>query len=57
MKVVIDEKIPYLSDALSQMGHSVLALPGDAITKVLTDITSYTEYVAKLNALFEEDEA
>jgi len=30
--------------------------PGDAITKVLTDITSYTEYVAKLNALFEEDD-
>lgn len=31
MKVVIDEKIPYLGDALQQMGHSVLALPGDAI--------------------------
>ena len=30
--------------------------PGDAITKVLTDITSYTDYVAKLNALFEEDD-
>ena len=30
--------------------------PGDAITKVLTDITSYTEYVVKLNALFEEDD-
>ena len=29
---------------------------GSAITKVLTDITSYTDYVAKLNALFEEDD-
>lgn len=28
---------------------------GSAITKVLTDVTSYTDYVAKLNALFEED--
>ena len=29
---------------------------GSAITKVLTDVTSYTDYVAKLNALFEEDD-
>ncbi|MBE5795345.1 MAG: AAA family ATPase [Clostridiales bacterium] len=29
---------------------------GSAITKVLTDVTSYTEYVAKLNALFDEDD-
>ena len=29
---------------------------GAAITKVLTDVTSYTDYVAKLNALFEEDD-
>lgn len=33
MKIVIDEKIPYLYDALQQMGHSVHALPGDEITK------------------------
>ncbi len=31
MKIVIDEKIPYLHDALLQMGHSVIALPGDTI--------------------------
>lgn len=29
---------------------------GSAITKLLTDVTSYTDYVAKLNALFEEDD-
>lgn len=29
---------------------------GAAITKVLTDVTAYTDYVAKLNALFEEDD-
>ena len=29
--------------------------PGNAITKVLTDITSYTDYVEKLNALFEDE--
>jgi len=29
---------------------------GSAITKVLTDVTSYTDYVNKLNALFEEDD-
>ena len=31
MKVVIDEKIPYLRDALTAMGVDVVALPGDAI--------------------------
>ena len=30
---------------------------GSAITKVLTDVTSYTDYVAKLNALFDEGDA
>jgi 5-methylcytosine-specific restriction protein B len=29
--------------------------PGQAVMKTLTDITSYTEYVEKLNALFEND--
>ncbi|MDE7266037.1 MAG: GTPase, partial [Lachnospiraceae bacterium] len=29
--------------------------PGHAVMKTLTDITSYTEYVEKLNALFESD--
>ncbi|OJF76097.1 MAG: GTPase [Treponema sp. CETP13] len=29
--------------------------PGQAAMKTLTDITSYTDYVAKLNALFEEE--
>ena len=29
--------------------------PGNAITKTLTDITQYTDYVKKLNLLFEED--
>lgn len=29
--------------------------PGKAVMKALTDITPYTEYVLKLNALFEED--
>lgn len=32
MKIVIDEKIPYLHDALSAMGHNVVALPGVAIS-------------------------
>lgn len=31
MKVVIDEKIPYLREALIAMGMNVVALPGDAI--------------------------
>ena len=30
--------------------------PGQAVLKTLTDITPYTDYVAKLNALFDEDE-
>lgn len=30
--------------------------PGDAVTKTLTDITRYTEYVEKLEALFVEDD-
>lgn len=29
--------------------------PGQAVMKTLTDITSYTDYVEKLNALFEND--
>lgn len=29
--------------------------PGQAVMKTLTDITAYTDYVAKLNALFESD--
>lgn len=29
--------------------------PGQAVMKTLTDVTSYTEYVEKLNALFEND--
>ncbi len=33
MKAVIDEKIPYLSDALEAMGVDVVALPGSAIGK------------------------
>ena len=32
MKIVIDEKIPYLKDALQQMGMEVVALPGVAIS-------------------------
>lgn len=31
--------------------------PGQAVMKTLTDITQYTEYVAKLNALFEDETA
>ena len=31
--------------------------PGQAVMKTLTDITSYTEYVEKLNALFEDESA
>ena len=31
MKIVIDEKIPYLRNALEAMGHTVVSLPGDAI--------------------------
>lgn len=31
--------------------------PGQAVMKTLTDITAYTEYVKKLNALFEDDSA
>ena len=33
MKIVIDEKIPFLQDALEAMGHSVLPLPGVEISK------------------------
>ena len=29
--------------------------PGQAVTKTLTDITSYTDYVEKLNELFDDD--
>ena len=43
MKVVIDEKIPYLVEALEAMGCSVKALPGAAICK---------EDVADAEALF-----
>lgn len=32
MKIVIDEKIPFLREALETMGHSVVALPGVRIT-------------------------
>ena len=32
MKVVMDEKIPFLRDALLAMGHTVVALPGVAIS-------------------------
>ena len=28
MKIVIDEKIPYLKDALQKMGYDVVAKPG-----------------------------
>ena len=31
--------------------------PGQAVMKTLTDITSYTDYVEKLNALFEDEAA
>ncbi len=33
MKIVVDEKIPYLVSALRQMGHIVEELPGDAIDR------------------------
>ncbi len=33
MKIVIDEKIPFLKDALSKMGHNVTALQGNKISK------------------------
>lgn len=33
MRIVIDEKIPYLCDTLLSLGHQVVALPGDGITK------------------------
>lgn len=32
MKIVIDEKIPYIADALAGMGNEVVSLPGVAIT-------------------------
>ena len=32
-----------------------MAAPGQAVLKTLTDVTSYTEYVEKLNALFADD--
>ena len=35
--------------------HGEWPHPGQAVTKTLTDITTYTEYVEKLNALFEND--
>lgn len=33
MKIVIDEKIPYLREALLSLGHEVVTLPGTAISK------------------------
>lgn len=33
MNIVIDEKIPYLKDVFTRMGHSVVSMPGDAIDK------------------------
>lgn len=33
MKIVLDEKIPYLSAALEDMGHEVIGMPGVAISK------------------------
>lgn len=36
-KVVMDEKIPYLRDALSQMGFDVVAMPGVDIDRVALD--------------------
>ena len=32
MKIVADEKIPFLREALEAMGHNVVAMPGTAIT-------------------------
>ena len=32
MKIVIDEKIPYLADALTKMGYNIVAKPGDGIS-------------------------
>lgn len=34
MKIVIDEKIPYIANVLLAMGHDVVALPGVAIANV-----------------------
>lgn len=31
MKIVIDEKIPYLEEVFTQMGHNVVVMPGDYI--------------------------
>ena len=33
MKIVLDEKIPYLSAALEDMGHEVIGMPGVVISK------------------------
>lgn len=33
MKIVVDEKIPYIKDALVAMGHDVVELPGVAISR------------------------
>lgn len=35
--------------------HGIWEHPGQAVMKTLTDITPYTDYVLKLNALFEEE--
>ena len=32
MKIVMDEKIPYLADALTKMGYNIVAKPGDGIS-------------------------
>jgi erythronate-4-phosphate dehydrogenase len=32
MKIVMDEKIPYLANALTQMGYNIVAKPGDEIS-------------------------
>lgn len=33
MEIVIDEKIPFIGEALEKMGHTVCMLPGDVISK------------------------
>lgn len=57
MRIVIDEKVPYLAEALVKMGHSVEALPGDRIDNaVLRDAGAlFVRTRTKCNATLLED--
>lgn len=51
----VDEEYPHIRK-VNWTHNGEWPHPGQAVLKTLTDITSYTDYVAQLNSLFEFDE-